>query len=150
MFYGNMPTSLAYSRKTYIYLFAQLKCKMRLQIVRNWNGNMCFLDGRFYNCFNMRTIFNPFSLLEVALGHALATVTHSTLVNLFEKTTEIKFIAKSWNTREKYEWDYVNLSWTSCEEKWRENNRNEVIYRGISLICFNLMIDNDSILIFYI
>ena len=29
------PTSLAYYRKTLIYLFEQLKCKMRLQIVRN-------------------------------------------------------------------------------------------------------------------
>ena len=32
-FYENMPTSLAYSRKTLIYLFSQLKCKMRLQIL---------------------------------------------------------------------------------------------------------------------
>ena len=81
--YENIVTSLPYSRKTLIYLFAQLKCIMRLQIVRNWNVNMFFLDGRFFNCFNLRTIFNSFSLLDVALGHALAAVTHSTLVNLF-------------------------------------------------------------------
>ena len=29
-----MPTSLAYSRKTIIHIFAQLKCKMRLQKAR--------------------------------------------------------------------------------------------------------------------
>ena len=50
-----------------VYLFAKLKCKMRLQIVRNWNAHMFFSDGRFYNCFNLKTILNSFSLLYMTL-----------------------------------------------------------------------------------
>ena len=30
----------------------KLKCKMSLKIVRNWNANMFFMDGRYLNCFN--------------------------------------------------------------------------------------------------
>ena len=45
-----------YSSKTRIYLFAQLNCKIKLQIVRNWNVNMLFMDGRFFNCINLKTI----------------------------------------------------------------------------------------------
>ena len=41
------------------------------------------MDGRFFNCSNLKTHFNSFSLLDVALGHALVAVTPSTLVNLF-------------------------------------------------------------------
>ena len=46
----------AISSKILMYLFAQLNCKMRLQIVKNWNVNMFFMDGRFFNCINLKTI----------------------------------------------------------------------------------------------
>ena len=46
----------AISSKILMYLFAQLNCKMRLQIVRNWNVNMFFMDGIFFNFINLETI----------------------------------------------------------------------------------------------
>ena len=49
------------------------------------------MDGRFFNSFNLKNIFNSFSLLDVALGKTaakIAAVTHSTLVNFFEFNTE--------------------------------------------------------------
>ena len=92
------------TRKTSIYLFAQLKCKMRLQIVRNWNANLFSMYGRFFNSFNLKIIFNSFSLLDVALGHALAAVTHSTLVNFFEFNTEYMKV--------------VDFKWTDVFHEW--------------------------------
>ena len=51
------------------------------------------MDGRIFNCFNLKTIFNSFCLLDVVLGHALAAVTPSTLVNLFACSQQVNLLA---------------------------------------------------------
>ena len=62
MFYQNMPKSLVYSRITLIYLFAQLKCKMRLKVVINLNDNMFFYEWKI---FLIDSICKPFEAMRI-------------------------------------------------------------------------------------
>ena len=110
-----MSESLAYSRETLVYLFVQLKCKMRLQIVRNWKANMFFMDVRFLNFFNLKTI----------LSHGLCpTYRHAdpppseVVETLWKVTMQIKIQKNKIKRGQIYMKDLVRIGWIERKTKF--------------------------------
>ena len=69
--------------KTLMYSFAQLNCKMRLQIVRNWNVNMffygwkIFLDRLLGFIADLMSTSRPMSYTWLLIGTSFASITRN-------------------------------------------------------------------------